>query len=322
MTATAGRRLARPPSGEPQRRPRAGRRWQARWTPYALLVPAGVVLVGVLGYPLAKVVELSFQNYGLFQFISRKADWIGFGNYTAVFADAFFWKVLARTVIFTAANVALTLLVGIGVAVMLKRLGRLMRGLVSTGMVAAWVMPSVTSAIVWQWLFEPEFGVANWLLTSAGLGNFTNTNWFDTSALMAFGVVTLLIVWQAVPFVALSLFAGLTQIPDDLYEAARMDGAGAWVSFRKVTGPMLRPILLLLAILSTIWDFTVFNQIWILTHGGPNRGTVTLGIWTYTKAFGASQFGQGAAIAVVSVLLLGMATAYYVRQLVRGGEVK
>jgi N,N'-diacetylchitobiose transport system permease protein len=128
------------------------------------------------------------------------------------------------------------------------------------------------------------------------------------------------VVWQSVPFVALTLRAGLSQIPRSYYETAALSGAGAWTTFRVVTLQFLRPILLLVGILSVVWDFNVFNQIWILTQGGPDGGTTTLGIWSFTKAFSSEAFGQGAAIAVVSVVMLLAITAAYVRRLVRAGE--
>jgi N,N'-diacetylchitobiose transport system permease protein len=173
--------------------------------------------------------------------------------------------------------------------------------------------------LVWQWLFQPGYGVVNWLLTQVGFGDLTQHDW-TTSPASAFTLVWLLVVWQSVPFVALTLYAGLAQIPRSYYEAAALDGAGPWRVHRTITFPFLQPILGLVTILSVIWDFTVFNQIWILTQGGPNDGTTTLGIWTFTRAFSGNDFGQGAAIAVVSVALLVGMTAVYVRRLVRSGE--
>jgi N,N'-diacetylchitobiose transport system permease protein len=136
----------------------------------------------------------------------------------------------------------------------------------------------------------------------------------------AFVVVWLLVVWISVPFVALTFYAGLSQIPRDHYEAAEIDGAGYWRRFRSITVPYLRPMILLTAVLSAIWDFNVFNQIWLLTHGGPEDATTTIGIWSFTKAFSAQSYGQGAAIAVVSVLLLAAGTGFWVRRLVVAGE--
>ncbi|MGH9063077.1 MAG: carbohydrate ABC transporter permease [Acidimicrobiales bacterium] len=315
--ASARRRSGASPEWSARRR----RRGRADRLPYGLLLPSAAIIAAVLGYPLYKLFATSFQHFGLRQLFLHTTDWTGLANYQAVFTDGFFWTVVLRTVVFTAVNVALTIGVGMLVALLLKRVGRVVRTLVTVAMIMAWVMPSVTSPIVWGWLFETQYGVVNWLLTQTSLGNFTNTDWFGRSPLLAFTVITLMVVWQAVPFVALSLYAGLSQVPGELYEAAWMDGGASWAVFRRITLPMLKPILLLLTILSTIWDFSVFNQIWILTGGGPNQGTVTLGIWSYIKAFGGSQFGEGAAIAVVSVILLVAVSVYYVRQLVRSGEV-
>jgi N,N'-diacetylchitobiose transport system permease protein len=242
-------------------------------------------------------------------------------NYTAVFTGGQLLPVLLRTLAFCAALVAGTLAVGMPVALLLGSLGRRMRTAVTLCLISAWAMPNVASTLVWQWLFQPSYGVVNWLLTRTGLfGDLTQHDWF-TSPASAFFVIWLLVVWQSVPFVALTLRAGLSQIPRSYYETAALAGAGAWTAFRVVTLQFLRPILLLVLILSVIWDFNVFNQIWILTQGGPGDGTTTLGVWSFTQAFSSESYGQGAAIAVVSVALLLALTAYYVRRLVRSGEL-
>ena len=177
-----------------------------------MVLPAAAIFLAVLAYPLLRLAELSLQHYGLRELFTRTTRWVGLDNYATVLGDRFFWTVVARTVAFTAANVVLTIVVGMLVALLLARIGRFMRTLVSIAMVLAWAMPSVTSAIVWQWLFETEYGVVNWLLTQTRLGSFTNTDWFGRSALLAFTVITLMIVWQAVPFVALNV-ARLTTRP-------------------------------------------------------------------------------------------------------------
>ncbi|WP_225448044.1 carbohydrate ABC transporter permease [Streptacidiphilus sp. P02-A3a] len=246
--------------------------------------------------------------------------WTGWSNYRAVLSDPHLVPVLLRTAGFCAALVTGTLVTGMLVALMLGALGRRMRTAVTLCLIAAWAVPNVASTLVWQWLFQPVYGVVNWLLTQTALfGDLTQRDW-TTSPASAFTLVWLLVVWQSVPFVALTLHAGLSQIPRTYYEAAALDGAGPLTVFRVITVPFLRPILGLVAILSVIWDFNVFNQIWILTQGGPNQGTTTLGIWSFTTAFSSNSLGQGAAIAVVSVLLLLALTALYVRRLARSGE--
>jgi N,N'-diacetylchitobiose transport system permease protein len=287
--------------------------------PYGLLLPAAALLGLVLGYPLVRLVVISLQDYGLRSLFTGTTRFAGGDNYAAVLADPQLAGVLGRSLGFCAALVAGTLVIASGVALLLRGLGRRMRTAVTLCLIAAWALPNVASTLVWQWLFQPGYGVVNWLLTRLGFGDLTQHDWTTTPA-SAFTLVWLLVVWQSVPFAALTLHAGLSQIPRSYYEAAALDGAGAWRVHRTITVPFLQPILGLVTILSVIWDFTVFNQIWILTQGGPGGGTTTLGIWTFTRAFSRNDFGQGAAIAVVSVALLVGLTAVYVRRLVRSGE--
>jgi N,N'-diacetylchitobiose transport system permease protein len=191
-----------------------------------------------------------------------------------------------------------------------------MRVLVTAGLVAAWAMPTLTAISIWQWMFDFEFGVVNWLLTRLGVGGYEQHNWFD-QPLQGFAVIILVVVWAALPFVAITLHAGLTQVPAELEEAARVDGAGAWQVFRHITFPVLKPIFLILATLSTIWDFKVFTQIWVMLNQRPSRDYFLLGIWSYSESFGVTRYGKGAAIAVVMVLLLMALTFFYVRQMLK-----
>ncbi|MDA8298297.1 MAG: sugar ABC transporter permease [Actinomycetota bacterium] len=317
-TTAPARRRSRVAGPAPLKRLHA----RVEWLPYWLLTPSIVLIVVLLGYPLVRLVETSFQEYGLFQLFSHTTKWNGVANYQAILASGSFWDSVLRTLVFTAACVGLTMLVGMGVAVLLIRLNKVVRTAISIAMVLAWAMPPISAAIVWQWLFANQWGVVDWLLTALHLGHLDNLDWTGTSPFRAFCVITMMIVWQAVPFVALSLYAGLTQVPTELYEAARVDGASAWRVFSKVTVPLITPIIGLLTILSLIWDFNVFTQIWVLTQGGPNGGTETIGVWSYVEAFTGSQFGLGAAASVVAMALVAVMSFYYVRSLVRTGEVR
>jgi N,N'-diacetylchitobiose transport system permease protein len=312
----------RPPS--PRRapepvRPGARARRLRPLVPYALLAPSLVVLAAVLAYPLYRLVVLSFQQYGLRELFAGRGRFVGLENYRSILGDAFFWTVVARTVVFAGVCVGLTMVLGTLVALLLRRLGRRMRLLVTAGLVAAWATPVLTAVAIWQWMFDFEFGVVNWLLTELGVGDFVNHNWFDRP-LEGFTVIVLVVVWGALPFVAVTLHAGLTQVPAELEEAARVDGAGAWQVFWNVTFPILKPVFLILTTLSTIWDFKVFTQIWVMLNQRPGRDYFLLGIWSYNESFGVSNYGKGATIAVVMVVLLMVLTSFYVRQMLRAVE--
>ncbi|WP_245594381.1 carbohydrate ABC transporter permease [Actinospica robiniae] len=314
--ASPGRSTVRrgaPEKGTPRRR-------RVSALPYGLLAPAALILGLVVGYPLVRLVIISTQDFGLRALFTGTTPYIGFANYTSIWDDSQFTAVLVRTVVFAATLVAGTLAIGLGVALAMVRLGRRLRTVSTLCLICAWAMPTVPAALVWQWLFQPTYGVVNWLVSAVHVfGDQRQSDWL-AQPVSAFVIIWLLVVWTSVPFVALTLYAGLSQIPAEYYEAAELDGAGFWRTFRVITVPFVRPILLLVTVLSVIWDFNVFNQIWLLTQGGPDGGTTTIGIWSFTKAFASQQYGQGAAIAVVSVILLAAMTGFWVRRLVKSGE--
>jgi N,N'-diacetylchitobiose transport system permease protein len=314
-TATSRRRL----------RVRASRRRRTvvpRRLPYLLIAPALLVLGLVIIFPLADLVLISFQRFRARELIlGLPVAWTGIDNYRYVLTSDEFHSTLVRTLLFTATNVALTMGIGLAIALMLRRLGSRMRLIVTTSMVLAWAIPIVTATQVWQWLFDRDFGVVNWALNGLHLGDYTQHSWLSNPVSLL-GVATVIVVWAAVPFVALTLYAALTQIPEDLYEAARVDGAGAFAQLRAITLPLLAPVMLILTLLSTIWDFRVFTQVFILQKsGGTSDETNLLGIWAYHQAFGGSpNYGRGAATSAVGVALLLVITAFAVRRMVREGD--
>lgn len=308
--------------GGTERQSRFRRLGRLNWAPAILLAPAGIVLAGVLGYPLVRLVINSFQDFGLRALFTGTTDWIGFANYQAIFKDPQFGPVLLRTGVFTLSLVIGCLVIGMAMAQMMSNLGKGIRTVLNFLLILAWALPTVSSTLVWQWLFQPVYGVFNWLITQVGwFGDYTSHRWTG-SAGGAFTIVWLLIVWQSVPFVALTLYAGQSQIPAEFYEAAQLDGASSWRMYRSVTLPFLRPVLYLATILQIIWHFNTFNQLWILTQGGPDHGTTTLSIWAFQKAFASNSFGQGSAIAVVTAILLMILTGVYIRRLIRSGEMQ
>jgi N,N'-diacetylchitobiose transport system permease protein len=293
-----------------------GRGRRSGWLPYALVAPSVVVLLVLLGWPVVRDVLISFQRLGLAELVQRRTVWVGLANYADVLTDPFFWTVVVRTVLFTLVNVALTMLVGTMVALLLQALSRGVRVALSVALVLAWAVPPISATVIFQWLFDTQFGIVNQVLTGLG-GDFTGHSWFATG-LSTFAVITLLVVWQAIPLVALSLYASTTAIGGELYEAAAIDGAGAWQRFTAVTWPAIRPMVLVLTFLSVIWDFKVFTQVYGIRQGGPNRETVTMALYAYQQGIGSRQFGTAAAISVIMMVLLTAGLAWYARMMVRG----
>jgi N,N'-diacetylchitobiose transport system permease protein len=305
--------------GKPQQPPRRRRRnsWVA---PVVLVAPAMIVLGVILGYPLVRLVINSFQDFGLHALFTGQNVWIGFQNYTDIFTDSDFVPVILRTLVFTGALCIGCMVLGMAMAQLMMYVNKFTRMLLSFILILAWALPTVSSTLVWQWLFQPLYGVFNWIITQFGVfGNYSEHSW-TSEPFQAFSIVFILIVWQSVPFVALTLYAGQSQIAAEYYEAAQLDGASGWRIYREVTLPFLRPVLYLVAILQVIWHFNTFNQLWILTQGGPNGKTTTLSIWSFQKAFASNSFGQGSAIAIVTAIMLMIITIFYIRRLVRSGE--
>jgi N,N'-diacetylchitobiose transport system permease protein len=308
-------------SGATRRRHALGERAFRAFTPYLLLAPAAVVIGAVLGYPVYLLLRLSFQQFGLAELVTRKGNWIGLDNYTRILHDEQFWTVVVRTVVFTAVNVGLTILFGTLIALLLARLGRFMRVLLTAGLVMVWATPVVVAVNIFRWMVDFEFGVLNWTLTELHLGDFLNKDWFADPT-RGFAVITAIVVWGAIPFVAITLYAGLTQVPGELVEAAQIDGAGRWQVFRDVTFPLLKPIFVIVTSLSIIWDFQIFNQVWLVRDGEPEEDYWLMSVYSFVEAFRLGEYGFGAAIAVLMVAFMFIATFVYLRQMIRLGDAR
>jgi len=285
-----------------------------------LIAPAAAVVAVVLAYPLYLLGKMSFQKYGLFELIRHQGRWIGTANYSSIFHDTEFWQVVLRTIAFTAVCVSLTMVLGTAIALLLLQVGRIMRVALTTGLVLVWAIPTIVAVDLWRWMVDFEFGVANWTLTKLHLGDFIRHDWF-ANPWTGFGVFTALIVWGAIPFVSITVYAALAQVPHELLEAAAIDGARPWAVFREVTLPLLKPIFVILTSLSIIWDFQVFQQIWVMLDGRPTSDYYTMAIYAFHQSFQISEYGLDASIAVVMVLCMFLATLVYLRQMLRTGEV-
>jgi N,N'-diacetylchitobiose transport system permease protein len=285
--------------------------------PYALLLPAFVVIAAVLIYPLYRLGVLSLQQYGLFELIQRKGKWIGFDNFRSVLGDSVFRHTLERTVLFTIANVTLTIVLGALIALLLVRVSTWVRIILTSGLVLVWSMPVVVAVQVWFWMTNYQNGVLNYVLSELHLGDYFQHDWYETT-FSKLAMVTALIVWGAIPFVTISVYAGLAQVPRELVEAAEIDGAGAIRVFRDVTYPVLKPILLILTSLSIIWDFGVFAQPWLLvTASGWNVSNYLMGVYVYVEGYSHSDFGRGAAISLLMLVIVALLSVVYVRKMVR-----
>jgi N,N'-diacetylchitobiose transport system permease protein len=290
-------------------------------SPYLLIAPALVVIGAVMAYPMGFLASLSLQDYGLRELLAHQGVFVGASNYARLAADPLFWQVVGRSVVFTALTVVLSMAIGTLLALLMERVSGPVRLLLSGGLMFVWATPVVVAIDVWQWMFDYEFGIANWGLTRLHLGNFVHHNWFE-NPVQGFGIIVALVVWGALPFLVISLYAGLAQVPRELVEAARSDGATAWHVFWSVTAPILRPIFVILLSLSTIWDFQVFNQVWIMLNTRPSNTYYVMGVYSYVEAFRITQYGRGAAVSVVLVAILMLATFFYVRQMARSGELE
>jgi N,N'-diacetylchitobiose transport system permease protein len=310
-------------AGNPSRRRR--RSWRARIArgsvPYLLLAPASITIAAVLAYPLYFLGKLSFQRYGLPELIAHQGTWIGADNFSRILHDDEFWRVLVRTIVFTVGAVSLTMVFGTLIALLLARLGSFMRLFLTTGLVLVWAMPVVVAVNIWVWMFDYEFGVFNWALTELGVGDYVNHDWFENPT-AGLAIIMGVVVWGAIPFVAITVFAGLTQVPKELVEAASIDGANGARVFRDITLPLLKPIFVILTSLSIIWDFQVFNQVWIMRGNNPSSDYYLMSIYAFVESFRLSDYGYGAAVALVMVAIMFTVTFVYIRQMVRIGEVR
>jgi N,N'-diacetylchitobiose transport system permease protein len=305
-----------------RRRPSAFRRVLRGSVPYLLILPVVVVITAILGYPLYKLATLSFQQYGLAELIQRKGVWIGFDNYASVLQDEIFWRTLLRTVIFTAATVGLTIGLGTLIAFLLLRVSAWVRILLTAALVLAWSMPAVVAVQVWLWMTNFQNGILNYALTELGVGDYAQHDWYETT-FSKLAMVTLLIVWGAIPFVTITVYAGLAQVPRELVEAAEIDGAGPLRVFRDVTFPILKPIFLILTSLSIIWNFGVFTQPYLLIGASHiDASNYLMGVYVFIEGYAHSDFGRGAAISLLMLVIVAAMSVFYVRRMVQMGDAR
>jgi N,N'-diacetylchitobiose transport system permease protein len=321
MTATA--QITVPAGSSPPAPARAGRPRRAgpgeRAIPYLLLAPAVITMLVLLGWPAVQVVGISFRQLDLGQLVRGEVIWVGLDNYAAVLSDPEVWAITLRTVLFTLACVAGTVLAGLLIAILMRHVSAPVRVAVQLFLVLAWATPILATTTVFQWIFDQQYGILNKTLVKLGFDSFAGYSWFSSGA-STLTVIGTLIVWQAVPFVCFTIYAGLLAAPKELYEAAAIDGANAWQSFATVSWPAIRSLVTLATFLSVIWDFKVFAQVWAIRQGGPDGESTTLPLLLYLKGIAGRHFGVASAIAVLMILVLLVLTARYLQLLLRSRE--
>jgi ABC-type sugar transport system permease subunit len=295
--------------------------------PYLLLLPATAVIGALILWPAIQVGLFSFQDYGLLQISGvLPSQWVGFANYSQILHDPEFWQSLKTSVYFALVVVPLTMIAGTLVGLLLVRLGPKMRTFVSVSALLAWATPAVSASVIFVWLVDPDGGVVDWALGKlpswlGGGAHWAGFSWTNAT-LPAYTVLTVMLIWTGFPFISVTVLAGLRTLPSELLEAARVDGAGPWRTFWKVTFPLLRPVFLVLALLSTIWDFGMFTQAYIVTGDLGNRDEYNLGLYEYSQAFTQPpHYGLASAAAFVLTIILLIVTVGYVRAAIKQGSL-
>jgi N,N'-diacetylchitobiose transport system permease protein len=285
--------------------------------PYLLLIPTVLVLLLGMGYPLIWQVVTSLQNYGLAQQFGKPADFVGLQNYLELAGDPTLWIVVGKSLLFCFVTAFLTLVIGTLLSLLMTAIGKVPRLILQISLLLAWSMPVVAAMTVWIWLFDRRRGAINYLLDLIPGVDMNRFDWLSTPGTF-FAVASFIVIWMSVPFVAFSLYAGLTQVSDEVIEAAQLDGASAWQRFWFIIAPMVRPVIAIVLLLQLIWDLRVFTQITLLQDAGSRSGDYDLlGTYIYKLGTSAQDFGMASA---VSILVLGITIAvswFYIRSLLR-----
>lgn len=283
---------------------RAGGRVSA--FPYLLIAPTALLVGTLVLYPMVRGLIVSL--YGGRDIVPKPEDYVGLANYMGLLRSRELGNALWVTLLYTSGTVSLSLLVGMACALGLHA-DFPGRGLARAALTVPWGTPMVASALIWYWMYDPQYGLVNFLLRKTGALS-SNVSWL-LSPEWALPAVVLVDVWRVFPFGAVVLLTALTAVDQTLYDAARVDGAGPVATFVRITLPGIRPSLAILTLLFTIWSLKRFDTIWILTQGGPADATNVLAVGIYREAFRNFHTGNAAAIAMIGITLSAIITAGY-----------
>lgn len=281
--------------------------------PYLLVLPAMLILAFFFAGPAVYNIALAFQELSLFD-LGREGKWVGFANFAEVLTDSSTGQSLINTTLWlTIITVALRLVLGLGLALLLNatvfsrwKLGWLVRSLI----LVPWVTPPVVAVAAWKWLLDARYGVVNQALM--GLGLIDQGIPFLARTSTVWGAIETMLIWRELPFVVITILAALQSIPSELREAARIDGANEFQIQTRIVLPLLKPVLAVITLLTTIWTFNNFVYVWLATRGGPGDYTQVLATQMYTTSFVDYRMGAGAAVGVVmSLIMFAFALVYF-----------
>ncbi|MBO6540448.1 MAG: sugar ABC transporter permease [Rhizobiaceae bacterium] len=273
-----------------------------------LIAPTVLIFCSVILYPLVSAIYLSmFSIYTP----TLEGGWVGLDNYTSLLASGRFWNALGNTLVWTVGTLVLQIVCGVAVALLLNQ-SIVFRSLARSLILFPYFLSTVVAVLVWRWLFNDLYGILNHMMLWAGIVDMP-VNWLGA---MPNAMISIIVVgaWKYFPFVVIAVLARLQTIPDPLYEAARIDGAGPIARFFDVTLPQLREVLTVIILLRAIWDFKEFDLIWLMTGGGPINSTQTLPLVVYQEAFGLNQMGMASAYAVTMMIVMLAFMLIYLRQ--------
>ena len=288
--------------------------------PYVLIVPAVVILLAGMGYPLIWQFVTSLQEYGLAQQFGKPAPFVGFDNFVTLATDPVLWTVVARSLAFCVLTAAVTLGVGTLLALLMTVVTKTARLILQIALLLAWSMPVVAAMTVWIWLFDRRRGVVNYLLDMIPGVEMNRFDWLSTP-LTFFAVASIIVIWMSVPFVAFSIYAGLTQVSDEVLEAAQLDGATGYQRFRHIIAPLIRPVIAIVLLLQLIWDLRVFTQITMLQDAGSKSGDYDLlGTYIYKLGTSSQDFGMASAVSILVLAITIALSWFYIRSLLKEDE--
>ena len=301
------------PAGPPQqvpgvalpRRPRRRESRGERIFGIALVAPLVLLMLVVIGFPLLNTVLLSLQNQAV---VGTASSFVGLDTYRSVLGDASLWRSLGRSGFWLIGNLVVQTILAFATALLLSRGGRWASG-ARIWVLLPWVIPTVAVAVIWQWLTNSSYGIVAQMFSAVGFEGvqfFADPDW-------AMPTVIFMNSWHWFPLGAVIIYGALQTVPEEVYEAAQVDGANAWHTFWHITLPLLQPVLFALGLVGTLWSFNIIDSIYLTTQGGPAAATTTAPVLIYDTAFRAFQASAAAAMSVVAIVLLGVLAALYIR---------